>query len=195
MSFRIYSDPPGRFMNQTGGSECIECGKGRHASDIARKSSCTDCSAGRSQPQTGATDCLGCAPGTYQNLTASFTCNHCPQNSYQDLLGNTTCHACPSGFSNEIKGSMTCNAIPPGSYFWNKTIRRCKPGHFCLGETFKQPCATGRYATEFGSVECFPCAPGNYADEEQSIRCKACPGKESLHDLFFYLYFYCFFIN
>lgn len=55
---------------------------------------CDPCPAGRSQPDSGATDCLGCAPGTFAALPGSVACSDCLAGEFQPDAGALSCLSC-----------------------------------------------------------------------------------------------------
>ena len=92
------------------------------------------------------------------------------------MPGNTSCEECPHGWSNSGSGSTGCNAVPPGSYAVNGLTKICRRGFTCADKnTPIEPCATGRYTNNTGSVSCIPCSPGTFANDTGSTQCKDCP--------------------
>ena len=170
-------------------SSCRPCGLGKYSdvSGITSEQACKDCERGSYSMDLGLTSgdaCTVCEGGSYANATGSIHCTLCSRGRFNGDMGqyrvaakHVACDQCALGLSSG-KGETFCHSGAPPGYFSTSTYNytKCRAGFSCMGNEKELPCATGRYAKDIGSIECFLCAPGKYADQTQSVLCKSCPG-------------------
>ena len=170
-------------------SSCRPCGLGKYSdvSGITSEQACKDCERGSYSMDLGLTSgdaCTVCEGGSYANATGSIHCTLCSRGRFNGDMGqyrvaakHVACDQCALGLSSG-EGETFCHSGAPPGYFSTSTYNytKCRAGFSCMGNEKELPCATGRYAKDIGSIECFLCAPGKYADQTQSVLCKSCPG-------------------
>jgi hypothetical protein len=72
-------------------------------------SMCSQCTAGKHQPQKRKNTCLGCPAGKFSVL-ASSSCSDCASGSYSGAANSSTCALCDYGKYQEETGQTSCSS-------------------------------------------------------------------------------------
>ncbi|NWU79585.1 SCUB2 protein, partial [Onychorhynchus coronatus] len=148
--------PPGTFPNE--GTLSCSCCAGGSCTD---PSTCSSCSPGHYQPQSGQPSCLPCPQGSYTSFPRSTVCLPCPPGHFADESGAAACRACEQGYFSSKQNSAFCLPCLPGSFCNTTSCTACLP------------CPGGQEAPREASEDCVPCQPGTFKGANDS-RCKVC---------------------
>lgn len=141
------------YSESIGPFSCTSCAPGRFSSTVRAASSeaCTDCIAGRFQPEDGAAFCVLCAEGKYSTTAAAVSetaCSLCAAGQFQGSTGQSACIACASGRFSITSGGPLADS--------------------CIG------CSPGEFQPRAGETSCRQCTPGYFSDTAAATTCSAC---------------------
>eukprot|EP01043_Picozoa_sp_COSAG02_P027444 COSAG02_NODE_1620_length_11617_cov_3.185275_7_plen_1458_part_00 len=161
------------------GAGCAPCPEGTAGDGTA--SSCSECPAGKSAPESGTEICSDCDTGTYQPDTGQAGCIDC--SAGQVAMGDkTACEVCPPGrYSSPPSASPTsvCKTCPGGYRCPGNTDKiACRAGEFSDGRypaVYTPDDASDDYTSEYeeqqneaGPTSCEQCEAGMYTQEVAS---------------------------
>eukprot|EP00048_Salpingoeca_helianthica_P014171 m.217680 g.217680 ORF g.217680 m.217680 type:complete len:2154 (-) comp15603_c0_seq6:26-6487(-) len=165
----------------TSNRQCAPCPVGSFKSTLSP--TCTLCSPGAYQPNTGTTACVACPRGTFSgsfNATSCVSCNGI--NSYASTAGQSSCDTCVSSCGRGKFLSGQCNATDtpscvdcPGATYQDQTTHSATACKACLGA-----CGTAKYVsqacTTTSDAVCTDCQPGTFQNTSSlASSCVACP--------------------
>ena len=101
---------PGSYSTEKSPS-CSSCSAGTFQADSG-KASCDDCPIGTMASSTGATACVDCAKGTYAENPKTINCVDCPAGTYQSEKGKGFCIDCQKGYFSSTKKVNYAPLVP-----------------------------------------------------------------------------------
>jgi len=100
----------------------------------SKKTSCTNCLAGRSADQQGTAVCDACYGGKYQDQAGQQSCISCVAGTFSDI-GQMHCGSCLAGsYQNQI-GQTSCKSCTSGQYQDQTRQTSCKTSQRCASCT------------------------------------------------------------
>jgi hypothetical protein len=157
----------------------------------------TSCSAGRYQPNAGASFCYSASPGYYVPSSGQTGQSACLPGTVQPDSGQTSCRGaypgyyapnsgmadelpCAAGTYQDQHGQTSCKLAPAGSFTSgqaNTTTTQCAAGSYqdAEGQTSCKLAPAGSFAPTTGLAAATLCAPGFYQDQEGQTACMAAP--------------------
>eukprot|EP00808_Paulinella_micropora_P025852 g8107.t1 len=171
---------PAGFFSRPGQEACEPCEPGRADRAGQAAYTCSNCSAGYSQPAAGQLSCLACAPGRHAPRAGLVDCLFCPAGKGSGATeGAQDCQDCQPGYFAAIPGVASCLLCSHGRYS-NRTgaqdCEACAAGYAAPNSAQRlcQPCAPG-YVSVSGAVQCDECPKGSFTSQQGSPRCDKCP--------------------
>lgn len=158
----------GTAQESIGGHFCPNCTDGEYA-DTPGTIRCKICDPGRhANKQTGYIICPFCVPGQYQDQPGNADCSKCHSGTASNATGLTKpqCHDCPLGRYADRDGMEECTPCEAGRYNIHAKRTVCdkcawgRASNVTERKTHCDTCEPGRFAAEFGWVECELCPLG-----------------------------------
>ena len=160
-------------LGSTSSNDCLDCPSGKFSG--SQSASCTDCSPGYFQPNSGQGSCIQCPGGEFQSANGQSGCQSCNAGTFSNS-GQSTCQSCSPG-TYSISGQSTCQSCSPGTYSGSGagSCAFCSAGTYSSspGQSYCQPCTAGTYSNGAGANACVPCSAGDYSSSGQST-CQPC---------------------
>lgn len=114
--------PAGTFTNSTS-RKCQVCPPGTFQDKPTYKEQCSNCEAGKYQPNEGQTKCMTCNRGKFQPQQGQVKCDQCRAGGYCPSDNTGACDGgfipCPIGTHNNETGqgnASACLLCPPGTF-------------------------------------------------------------------------------
>lgn len=180
---------PGQYIQD---NTCEPCAMGKFSDDV-NQGICTNCPAGKQQPNPGQQTCRSCEAGRFSIGDGTPVCTSCPVGTSQPEEGQVLCQPCELGKVATSETSEACIACPPGQFANNaSSCVACEPGRVsqnpgsisctecirpqvAVGEenTKCRFCETGEYA--ISNSQCQQCPAGKFSSAGNTLSCTDCP--------------------